>query len=66
MKVLPQSPKVAQILSSYVATDFEYDNVTHVMLAASFVNNFGRKKVYLNSHSEIALLDFECEVNSVV
>jgi hypothetical protein len=27
------------------------------MLAASFVNNFGSKKVYFNSHSEIALLE---------
>jgi DNA polymerase, archaea type len=27
------------------------------MLAASFVNNFGSKKVYLNSNSEIALLE---------
>jgi DNA polymerase elongation subunit (family B) len=50
-------PKVIQILSSYVAFDFEWDNVTHVILAASFVNNFGSKKVYLNSHSEIALLE---------
>jgi hypothetical protein len=50
-------PKVTQILNSYVAFDFEWDNVTHVMLAASFVNNFGHKKVYLNSRSEIALLE---------
>jgi hypothetical protein len=50
-------PKVTQILSSYVAFDFEWDNVTHVILAASFVNNFGSKKVYLNSGSEISLLE---------
>ena len=49
--------KVSQILGRYVAFDFEWDNVTHVMLAASFVNNLARKKVYLNSHSEIALLE---------
>jgi len=50
-------PKVCQILDTYVAFDFEWDNITHVMLAASFVNNFGSKKVYVNSHSEIALLE---------
>ena len=49
--------KVSQILGRYVAFDFEWDNVTHVMLAASFVNNLGIKKVYLNSHSEIALIE---------
>jgi hypothetical protein len=27
------------------------------MLAASFVNNSGTRRVYLNSHSEIALLE---------
>jgi DNA polymerase I len=51
------SPKVIQILTSYVSFDFEWDNATYVMLAASFVNNFGKKKVYLNSGSEIALLE---------
>lgn len=50
-------PKVCQILGEYVAFDFEWDNTTHVMLAASFVNNLGSMKVYLNSHSEIALLE---------
>jgi hypothetical protein len=49
--------KVSQILSTYVAFDFEWDEVTHVMRAASFVNNSGTGKVYLNSHSEIALLE---------
>jgi DNA polymerase I len=50
-------PKVCQILRRYVAFDFEWDNVTHVMLGASFINNLGSRKVYLNSHSEIALLE---------
>lgn len=50
-------PKIIQILGTYVAFDFEWDNVTHVMLAASFVNNLGSRKVYLNSHSEIAFLE---------
>ena len=50
-------PKVNQILSTYVTFDFEWDNVTHAMIAASFVNNFGSKKVYLNSRSEITLLE---------
>ena len=50
-------PKACQILGTYVAFDFEWDNVTHVMLAASFVNNLGSRKVCLNSHSEIALLE---------
>lgn len=40
-----------------MAFDFEWDNKTHAMLAASFVNNFGNRKVYLNSNSEIALLE---------
>jgi DNA polymerase, archaea type len=40
-----------------VAFDFEWDKITHVMSAASFVNNFGNRKVYLNLHSEIALLE---------
>ncbi|MGH9952508.1 MAG: DNA polymerase domain-containing protein, partial [Nitrososphaeraceae archaeon] len=52
-----KSSKVCQILRRYIAFDFEWDKVTHVMLAASFVNNFGSRKVCLNSHSEIALLE---------
>ena len=50
-------PKIIQMIRTYVAFDFEWDNVTHVMLAASFVNNHGSRKVFLNSHSEIALLE---------
>lgn len=52
-----KKPKVCQILGRYVAFDFEWNKVTHVMLAVSFVSNFGNRKVYLNSNSEIALLE---------
>jgi hypothetical protein len=48
---------VCQILGKYQALDLEWENDTHVIQAASFVNNLGDKKVYVNSHSEIALLE---------
>ena len=49
--------KVCQILGKYTALDLEWKNDRHVVIAASFVNNLGDKKVFLNTHSEIALLE---------
>ena len=58
MKVKTASA-ICQTLNRYVAFDFEYDVKTHVLLAASFVDNFKNKKTYLNnnSHSEISLIE---------
>ena len=47
-------PKVAEILGNYVAFDFEWDPVTHVLEAASFVDSHGKSKVLLRSDFEIA------------
>ncbi len=50
-------PKVVALLELYLALDFEWDNLTHVLLAASFVDSLGRKRVYLNKGSEIELIE---------
>jgi hypothetical protein len=49
--------KVCRILGLYIALDLEWDNLTHVLLAASFVDSLGRKRVYLNKGSEIKLIE---------
>ena len=48
--------KVASILGLYVAFDFEWDDKTHVLLAASFVDSNGKKQVILNTGSELKLI----------
>jgi hypothetical protein len=48
--------KVAGILGLYVAFDFEWDNETHVLLAASFVDSNGKKQVFFNTGSELELI----------
>ena len=50
-------PKICAILGLYIALDFEWDKRTHVLLAASFVDSLGRKRVYLNKGSEIKLIE---------
>lgn len=48
--------KVAGILGLYVAFDLEWDSETHVLLAASFVDNTGKRQVFLNTGSELELI----------
>jgi DNA polymerase elongation subunit (family B) len=42
-------PKIKKILDKYLAVDFEWDINTHVIEAASFVDNLGNRKVLLRS-----------------
>ena len=49
--------KVISILGLYVAFDFEWDPKTHILLAALFVDNIGNKRIYLNTGSEVALIE---------
>jgi DNA polymerase elongation subunit (family B) len=55
-KEIKVEAKVKQKLGRYVAFDFEWDNVTHVLQAASFVDSEGNKKVFFNKGSEIELI----------
>src|SRR5436190_254210 len=50
-------PKVCKVLGHWKALDLEWDFLTHRLLAASFVDNLGRKVVYMNFRSEIALIE---------
>ncbi len=50
-------PKVCRILGYFKALDLEWEEHTHRILAASFVDSLGHKRAYLNKGSEIALIE---------